>query len=144
MKRWQKIFLYLAGTYLVLLLGPIAGLDIPRIIGEIARSPESLLQQLVVGVINGAIIAIIALGYTLVYGIIELINFAHGDLYMLGAFTGLTAIGAFGIESGASLQASILQILVALLLATIVCAGLNILTERYAYRPLRNAPASHP
>jgi len=144
MKRWQKIFLYLAGAYLVLLLGPIAGLDIPRIMGEIVRSPESLLQQLLVGLINGAIIAIIALGYTLVYGIIELINFAHGDLYMLGAFTSLTVVGAFGVEGGASLQASISAIFVALLLSTIVCAGLNILTERYAYRPLRNAPRLAP
>ena len=140
MKRWQKIVLYLALAYLVLLLGPIAGLDISRIIGEIASSPESLVQQLVVGVINGAIIAIIALGYTLVYGIIELINFAHGDLYMLGGFTALTVISAFGIGDGASLQASILPMFVALLLASIVCGGLNILTERYAYRPLRNAP----
>ncbi len=144
MKRWQKILWYLAVAYLVLLLGPIAGLDIPRIMGEIVSSPESLLQQLLVGLINGAIIAIIALGYTLVYGIIELINFAHGDLYMLGAFTSLTVVGALGVESGASLQASILAIFVALLLSTIVCAGLNILTERYAYRPLRNAPRLAP
>lgn len=144
MKRWQKVFLYLAAIYLVLLLGPIAGLDIPRIVREIASSPESLLQQLIVGLINGAIIAIIALGYTLVYGIIELINFAHGDLYMLGAFTSLTAISAFGLEGGESLQASILPMLVALLAATLVCAGLNVLTERYAYRPLRNAPRLAP
>ena len=144
MKRWQEIFLYLAVAYLILLLGPLAGLDIPRIIGEIARSPESLVQQLVVGIINGALIAIIALGYTLVYGIIELINFAHGDLYMLGAFTALTGISAFGVESGASLQASILPLFVTLLLSTVVCAGLNILTERYAYRPLRSAPRLAP
>ncbi len=144
MKQWQKMLWYLAVAYLVLLLGPIAGLDIPRIMGEIFRTPESLIQQLLVGIINGAIIAIIALGYTLVYGIIELINFAHGDLYMLGAFTSLTVVGAFGVESGASWQDSILPIFVSLLLATIVCAGLNILTERYAYRPLRNAPRLAP
>ncbi len=144
MKQWQKILLYLAVIYLVLLLGPIAGLDIPRIVRDITSNPETLLQQLIVGVVNGAIIAIIALGYTLVYGIIELINFAHGDLYMLGAFTSLTAIGAFGIESGAPLQESILAIFLTLLLATTVCAGLNILTERYAYRPLRNAPRLAP
>ena len=144
MKQWQKMLWYLAVAYLVLLLGPIAGLDIPRIMGEIFHTPESLIQQLLVGIINGAIIAIIALGYTLVYGIIELINFAHGDLYMLGAFTSLTVVGAFGTESGASWQDSILPIFVALLLATVVCAGLNILTERYAYRPLRNAPRLAP
>ncbi len=144
MKRWQKVLLYLAVIYLVLLLGPVAGLDIPRILGAIAQSPESLIQQLLVGLVNGAIIAIIALGYTLVYGIIELINFAHGDLYMLGAFTSLTVMGAFGLQSGATLQTSIVPLLVALLLAAVVCAGLNILTERYAYRPLRNAPRLAP
>jgi branched-chain amino acid transport system permease protein len=144
MKRWRNPLLYLVIAYLVLLLGPIAGLDLPRIIGEIVRSPESLVQQLLVGVINGAIIAIIALGYTLVYGIIELINFAHGDLYMLGAFTALTVVGAFGVEDGASLQESVFPMLVALLIAAVVCAGLNVIAERYAYRPLRNAPRLAP
>lgn len=144
MKRWQNTLLYLAVAYLVLLLGPIAGLDIPRVVGEIARSPESLLQQLLVGLINGAIIAIIALGYTLVYGIIELINFAHGDLYMLGAFAALTVVGTFGVGDGAPLQTSILPMFVALLLSAGLCAGLNVLTERYAYRPLRNAPRLAP
>ncbi len=144
MKRWQNTLLYLAIAYLVLLLGPIAGLDLPRIFGEIARSPASLVQQLVVGIINGAIIAIIALGYTLVYGIIELINFAHGDLYMLGAFAALTVMGAFGVEDGAPLQASILPMLVALLVSAGLCGLLNVLTERFAYRPLRNAPRLAP
>jgi branched-chain amino acid transport system permease protein len=147
MKQWRKPLLYLVVAYLVLLLGPIAGLDLPRILGDIARNPELLIQQLLVGLVNGGIIAIIALGYTLVYGIIELINFAHGDLYMLGAFAALSVIGAFGVQEGASLQAAIAAIpaiLVALLVATVVCAGLNILTERYAYRPLRNAPRLAP
>ncbi|HEY9846480.1 MAG TPA: hypothetical protein V6D03_09805, partial [Candidatus Caenarcaniphilales bacterium] len=117
MKRWQNILLYLAVAYLVLLLGPIAGLDIPRIVGEVTRSPESLVQQLLVGIINGAIIAIIALGYTLVYGIIELINFAHGDLFMLGSFMSLTVVGAFGVGDDASVLSSFSAILVALLLS---------------------------
>lgn len=144
MKRWQKPLLYLIAAYLVLLLGPIAGLDLPRVTGEIVHNPEVLIQQVLVGLVNGAIIAIIALGYTLVYGIIELINFAHGDLYMLGGFAALTVIGAFGVQDGASLTASIPAMLVALLISTGLCAGLNILTERYAYRPLRNAPRLAP
>ncbi len=144
MKQWRKPLLYLVVAYLVLLLGPIAGLDLPRILGDIARDPEVLIQQILVGLVNGAIIAIIALGYTLVYGIIELINFAHGDLYMLGAFAGLTVIGAFGVQDAASLQVAIPAMLVALLITTVLCAGLNILTERYAYRPLRNAPRLAP
>lgn len=144
MKQWRKPLLYLVVAYLVLLLGPIAGLDVPRILGDIARKPELLIQQVLVGLVNGGIIAIIALGYTLVYGIIELINFAHGDLYMLGAFASLTVISAFGVQDGASLQTAIPAILVALLVAAVLCAGLNILTERYAYRPLRNAPRLAP
>lgn len=144
MKQWKKPVLYLAIIYLILLVGPLAGLDLPRIVTEVIANPEVLIQQLLVGLVNGAIIAIIALGYTLVYGIIELINFAHGDLYMLGAFASLTAISAFGIGDGAPLQVAIPAMIIALLVATIFCAGLNFLTEKYAYRPLRNAPRLAP
>ncbi|MGE5659201.1 MAG: branched-chain amino acid ABC transporter permease [Actinomycetota bacterium] len=144
MKKWQTILLYVGVAYIILLLGPIAGFDLPRIIGEMARSPEVLIQQLLVGLVNGALIAIIALGYTMVYGIIELINFAHGDLYMLGGFAALTVIGAFGIQDGASLAVAAPVMLVALIICTGFCAGLNIVTERYAYRPLRNAPRLAP
>jgi branched-chain amino acid transport system permease protein len=63
---------------------------------------------------------------------------------MLGGFAALTVIGAFGVQDGASLQASILPMLLALVVCTVLCAGLNILTERYAYRPLRNAPRLAP
>ena len=144
MNRWLKLLGSLAILYIVLLLGPIAGLDIPRILQEIAQDPTVLLQQLLVGLVNGAIIAIIALGYTLVYGIIELINFAHGDLYMLGAFAALTVLGAWGMQDGAPLVVAIPAMLTALLAAVGFCAGLNFLTERYAYRPLRNAPRLAP
>src|SRR4028119_1093475 len=99
MKQWRKPLLYLVVAYIVLLLGPIAGLDVPRILGDIARNPEVLIQQILVGLVNGAIIAIIALGYTLVYGIIELINFAHGDVYMLGAFATLILFGLLNLST---------------------------------------------
>ncbi len=144
MKRWRKPLLYLVFAYIVLLIGPIAGFDLPRIVVDITRNPEILIQQLLVGLVNGAIIAIISLGYTLVYGIIELINFAHGDLYMLGAFGALTVIGAFGVQDEAPLQTAIPAMLVALIIATVLCGGINVLTERYAYRPLRNAPRLAP
>lgn len=144
MKQWQKIVLYLVVIYFVLLLGPIAGFDLPRILKEIVQSPSALITQLLVGLINGAIIAIIALGYTLVYGIIELINFAHGDLYMLGGFAALTVVGAFGMQDGTPFVTAIIPMLVALVVAAGLCAGLNVLTERYAYRPLRNAPRLAP
>lgn len=143
MKQWRKPLLFLVITYLILLLGPIAGLDLPRIVGDIVRDPEVLIQQILVGLVNGGIIAIIALGYTLVYGIIELINFAHGDLFMLGSFASLTVIGALGVTEDASLGA-IPALLLALLISTLFCAGLNVLTERFAYRPLRNAPRLAP
>ena len=59
---------------------------------------EIFLQQLIIGLSNGMIIALIALGYTMVYGIIELINFAHGDLFMLGCFAALTLVGLLGLD----------------------------------------------
>lgn len=141
---WQKILLYVGIIYLILLIGPVAGFDLPRIIGEIKANPALLFQQLLIGLVNGAIIAIIALGYTMVYGIIELINFAHGDLFMLGGFASLTVIGAFGITDNSPFLASLPIIFLALIISTGLCAGLNILTERYAYRPLRNAPRLAP
>ena len=62
----------------------------------------TLTQYLILGITNGAIIALIALGYTLVYGIVELINCAHGEVFMMGAFLSLTIVGTFGLTSGAS------------------------------------------
>jgi branched-chain amino acid transport system permease protein len=139
MATWQKMLLFLIIAYIFLLLGPIAGFDLPRIITDIVRNPEVLLQQILIGIVNGAIIAIIALGYTLVYGVLGLINFAHGDLYMLGAFASLTVISMFKVEADTPLQMSFLPLLLALIVSATFCAGLNVLTERYAYRPLRNA-----
>lgn len=86
------------------------------------------LQQLVNGLSIGSIYALIALGYTMVYGIIKLINFAHGDIYMLGAFIGFSAITYFH-----------LGFFSALILAMVVCALLGVIIERIAYKPLRNA-----
>ena len=77
-------------------LGPIAGFDVPAIAATIRANPLQLVQYLIIGLANGAILAIIALGYTMVYGIIELINFAHGDVYMFGVFTSLTVLSLTG------------------------------------------------
>lgn len=144
MKKWQKGFLAIIVLYAVLLLGPLTGFDLSRIVQEIARNPFLLIQQLLIGVTNGAIIAIIALGYTMVYGIIELINFAHGDLFMLGAFASLTVMSIFGVEDGMSLGQAVIPVGIALFVAPLFCAVLNVFTERYAYRPLRNAPRLAP
>lgn len=100
---------------------------------------------IVIGITNGAFIALIALGYTLVYGIIELINFAHGDLFMLGTFaclTTLTILG-FGTEVGIA-GTPWLALVIAMLVAMAFCGGLNVLAERIAYRPLRKAPRLAP
>lgn len=92
-----------------------------------------LLQQIVNGVTLGATYALIALGYTMVYGIIQLINFAHGEVYMIGAFAGLIMVTVYEVN-----------IFVAILVAMIVCTILAVLIEKVAYRPLRNSPRLAP
>ena len=104
---------------------------------------ELVAAALIIGLSNGALIALIALGYTLVYGIIELINFSHGDLFMLGTFVALTVFGAFGLVVGTG-DTPWLGILAAGLAAMIFCGILNVLAERIAYRRLRNAPRLAP
>lgn len=90
------------------------------------------LQQLINGLSLGSVYALIALGYTMVYGIVKLINFAHGDILMLGAYAGYFALRQFG--------ATPVGMLIAFVFAMIVCAIVSILIERFAYRPLRSAP----
>ena len=94
-----------------------------------------LAQQVVNGLQLGFVYALIALGYTMVYGIIRLINFAHGDVFMVGAF-----VGFFTITALASSPLTQWSLWPALVLATVVCAVLAISIERVAYRPLRSAP----
>ncbi|SHE36262.1 branched-chain amino acid ABC transporter permease [Desulforamulus putei] len=90
---------------------------------------EVFLQQLINGISLGSIYALIALGYTMVYGIVQLINFAHGDVYMVGAYLGFFATAILGWP-----------FLPALLLSMVVCAILGMVIEKLAYTPLRNAP----
>jgi branched-chain amino acid transport system permease protein len=87
-----------------------------------------IIQQLVNGISLGSIYALIALGYTMVYGIVKLINFAHGDVFMVGAFIGFFAIAKFH-----------LGFFPALILSMVICAILGVVIERIAYKPLRNA-----
>ncbi len=143
-RRWRNIILGLVALYLLLLLGPVAGFQPERIAREIAQNPALLVQQILVGLANGSIIAIIALGYTMVYGIIELINFAHADVFMLGTFMGLTILGLMGISGQSSPGAILIGILVAFFATMLFTGGLNALIERFAYRPLRNAPRLAP
>lgn len=107
---------------------------------------EELLTVLVIGLSNGLIIALIAIGYTLVYGILELINFAHGDVFMLGtAFTFFALnliVDGFGQESDTVMALALT--FVALPFIMIATAVVNATIERVAYRPLRNAPRLAP
>jgi branched-chain amino acid transport system permease protein len=101
---------------------------------------ELIIQQTINGVTRGALFALIALGYTMVYGIIELINFAHGDIFMLGLMVSLTLFTALGLAY--TLQGWELVIFLPLILVfTMLVTGfLNLAVDRIAYRPLRRAP----
>ena len=105
---------------------------------------EVFIQQVLIGLTIGGYLALIALGYTMVYGIIELINFAHGDLFAFGFFISLTIFGI--ISPPAPLDAfGLLVILPLVFIATmLLTGGLNVLIDRVAYRPLRNAPRLAP
>jgi len=140
----RQILIGILAIYLIFLLGPIAGFDVPTIAQQIKAEPEQLVQFLIVGIANGAIIAIVALGYTMVYGIIELINFAHGDVYMFGVFSSLTILSLTGTLTTKDPVHLVWGIALALVGAIIYCAGVNVLIERLAYRPLRNAPRLTP
>jgi branched-chain amino acid transport system permease protein len=95
---------------------------------------ETVLQQLINGLSLGAIYALIALGYTMVYGVLRLINFAHGDVYMLGAFAGYFIANAFNLDANPSVLAAILVTIASMA----ICAVVGILIERFAYRPVRH------
>jgi branched-chain amino acid transport system permease protein len=105
-----------------------------------------LLQIVIFGVASGAIYALIALGYTMVYGIIELINFAHGDVFTLGAFISLPVLGIFGIgaSSGTVGLSAVPALLVVFLVVMAIIGVINMGIERVAYRPLRNSPRLAP
>jgi branched-chain amino acid transport system permease protein len=101
---------------------------------------DILLQQIINGLVLGSVYALVALGYTMVYGIINLINFAHGEVLMVGALTSWTVIT---LLTDVALPGW-LKLLISLVAAVVVCAVLNFLIEKIAYRPLRNAPRLAP
>ena len=101
---------------------------------------DTFIQQIINGLVLGSVYALVALGYTMVYGIINLINFAHGEVLMVGALTSWTVVKALG---NAGLPGWLL-LLISLVAAILVCTVLNFLIEKVAYRPLRNAPRLAP
>ena len=104
---------------------------------------EFFVQQIVNGVTLGSVYALIALGYSLVYGILKLLNFAHGDVYMIGAFIGFGVLAVFGGASNLSLPIPLVFVLM-FLAAMVGCSVLGVTIERFAYRPLRDAPRIAP
>jgi len=105
---------------------------------------DVFLQQVVNGLSLGGIYALIALGYTMVYGIIELINFAHGDVYTLGTFFSLAILTGLGVSGEVHGPALVGVVVVTLLASMLLCGITGVLIERLAYRRLRNAPRLAP
>jgi branched-chain amino acid transport system permease protein len=116
-----------------------------QVVGVIVFGPEAFFQTEIIGLSNGLIFALVALGYTLVYGIIELINFAHGDVFMLGSMLAFLLIGPiFDITGDTPVLLKIGLILIVLGVTMLGTAALNVSIERVAYKPLRNAPKLAP
>ncbi|HYH67774.1 MAG TPA: branched-chain amino acid ABC transporter permease [Urbifossiella sp.] len=108
-----------------------------------ATDAAGLGQYLMIGLVTGLLYALIALGYTMVYGIIELINFAHGDLFMLGSLLALqVAVWLGATAAGADNSAAAVAVM--LVAAPVFCAALNVAVDRVIYKPLRTAPKLAP
>ena len=103
---------------------------------------DTLIQQIINGLVLGSMYALVALGYTMVYGIINLINFAHGEVLMVGALTSWTIIGL--MKEGMPGTPGYVILFVALIISCVVAAALNFVIEKVAYRPLRNSPKLAP
>ncbi|MBK8433329.1 MAG: branched-chain amino acid ABC transporter permease [Chloroflexi bacterium] len=133
---WVSLFLLLFRVVILVLV--LWGL-VNTLIIERPFTTEQILNLAIAGLTQGSIYALIALGYTLVYGILLMINFAHGEIFMAGAFTA-SFLATYLWSSGFMAQSPFLSIILLLLLAGGVSMGLAVLLERIAYRPLRNAP----
>jgi branched-chain amino acid transport system permease protein len=103
---------------------------------------ETFIQQIINGLVLGSMYALVALGYTMVYGVLNLINFAHGDVLMVGAMAGLTILKF--LDAHFPGLPGYVQLLIAIVGAIPVCVVVNVAIERIAYRPLRNAPRLAP
>jgi branched-chain amino acid transport system permease protein len=132
----RVIFERSAATFIILLVSIWLGVNL-------VKSPSQFFQSSVIGISNGVLYALIALGYTLVYGIIELINFAHGDLFMIGGLFAATFIAVwFGQESPST--GGYVVFFACLIAVMGFCATINVAIERFAYRRLRRAPKLAP
>jgi branched-chain amino acid transport system permease protein len=140
---WDRVRGYIGeyGLIALLLVMPVVyGIQDLSDDGSLARLGNNVVD----GLSNGAIWALVALGYTLVYGIIELINFAHGEVFMIGSLVTAGFFGTLGLTAATGVGGLILGLLVTLLLAMLASGALNVMIERVAYRPLRTAPKLAP
>jgi len=103
---------------------------------------DTFIQQVLNGLVLGGMYALVALGYTMVYGVLNLINFAHGDVLMIGALTGITILNI--VQQLFPGLSGVVMVVIAILCAIPVCIAVNVLIERVAYRRLRNAPRLAP
>jgi branched-chain amino acid transport system permease protein len=134
-------FLSAYGLIIVLLVLPVVyGIQDLSQEGDLSRLGNNLKD----GLSNGAIWSLIALGYTLVYGIVELINFAHGDVFMIGSFVAVGLYGTFGLALETGALGLIVGLFGVLIVSMVVSGTLNTMIERVAYRPLRDAPKLAP
>ena len=133
-RRISELFTPVVGLGLV-------GLVLVWLAVNLVQDPDGFFRVMSIGITNGALYALVALGYTLVYGILELINFAHGDVFMLGGMFAATVIlDMFALSEDPSTGSLIAAILVALAVAMLACGLINVTVEAIAYRPLRRAP----
>ena len=139
--RAVRTFLGQYGLIVVLLILPVAfGIQDLKDDGNLTRLGNNLID----GFSNGAVWALVAIGYTLVYGIIELINFAHGDVFMLGSFIAAGFFGTIGLTEGMGIAGLVLGLALTLIVAMLVPGFMNVMIERVAYRPLLSAPKLAP
>jgi branched-chain amino acid transport system permease protein len=122
----------------------LCGAAVVLLAAEAVLHPVDFAQTSVFGLTQGAIFALVALGYTMVYGIIELINFAHGDVFTLGAYIGATILGFFSLTEGSFTAVNLIALIIVFPLVMLIMGGINVAIERVAYRPLRNAPRLAP
>jgi branched-chain amino acid transport system permease protein len=124
---------YLIGAIAVIRLATLAIAD-----------PTSFIQVSIFGIADGAMYALVALGYTMVYGIIELINFAHGDVFTMGAYIASAIVGLFAFNENSFTAVNLVALLVIFPVVMLIMGAINVGIERIAYRPLRNAPRLAP
>ena len=123
----------------------LLGLLVLWLVVNLVKDPSYFVTISFIGLTNGAVYALVALGYTLVYGILELINFAHGDVFMLGGLISATMlITVFGLTEQSSTGAVVVALLGSLVVAMVACGVINVTIEFVAYRPLRGAPRLAP